>query len=215
MTGLTTDRKWLWLAVAGAVLVVIVAAVLAAPYLTRSGGTGDDSTTSSTSEGAGVGSGQSTDGVIMPGNVDASAAVMATSTGGSGAKGGSQTTGGPSVTGNSQETGTFYVRVMWWNDTKARAAKDVIVTWGTDGSWSPDPALPSQATDIGPFPVGKTLSLTVYPDGKTGTKDVVPFTITPVMKSGTERDGIHVELRDDTVRVLGNPVQNFEHVFQR
>jgi hypothetical protein len=215
MTGLTMDRKWLWLAVAGAVLVVIVAAVLAAPYLTQPGGTDDGSTASSTPGGAAAGSGQSADGVIMPGNVDASAAVTATSTDGTGAKGGSKPTGGPSATASSQQAGTFYLRIMWWNDTKTRAAKNVVVDWGSGGSWSPDPALPSQAVTIGPFPVDTALSLTVYPDGKSGTKAVVPFTITPVMRSGTERDGVHIELRDDALRVLGNPVQNFERVFER
>lgn len=127
------------------------------------------------------------------------------------------TTGaGVSSAGASGKTqGTFYVKVSWWDDTEARSAKNCVVTWGESGSWSPEGPSRAQTARIGPFPVGRTSKFTVYPDGRGHRADVVKLDIKSSMVSGSERDGIHIEVRDDAVRVLGNPVFNFEVVFPR
>lgn len=190
MTRFSVPRKWLWPILAGLVLLVAIggyALVASRGGVSGLAGFEPVGSSSGTTQDGGDQT-PATGGVTEPG-----------SSGGTVAKGGK---------------GSFYVKILWWNDTKTRGPKNVIVTWD-GGSWSPDATLKSDVTTIGPFPVGKKLNLTVYPDGKSRPGRVVPFTIRASMLSESDRDGIHIELRDDNLRVLGNAVQNFERNYAR
>jgi hypothetical protein len=195
-------RKRLWL-ILGGVALLVLAAFLVGPSLLGPA----DRTSSGTSPSDGTGasvpdiSGQSVAATSVPETWTIAA--------------GSVPSGGSVIQDSAEEVGTFHLRVFWWNDTRQRAMKGAVVTWGKSGSWTPDVSRPSQAATIGPFPTGKALKLTVYPDGRTRSANAVSFTLTPAMLSGSDRDGIHIEVRDDGVRVLGNPVHNFEVDFSR
>lgn len=203
MAGLLSDRKRLLpLSIGTAVLVVVAVAVslLSSP---RGSSTRNPGGTSGSEAGWRSVSASGQPGVatatVVPGST--------TPTAGSGTASSTGTSG--------KEQGTFYITVSWWDDTEEHSAKNGVVTWGESGSWSPDVARRSQTARIGPFPVGRTSKLTVYPDGRAHGADVVLLAIKSSMVSGSERDGIHIEVRDDAVRVLGNPVFNFEVVFPR
>lgn len=141
------------------------------------------------------------------------------SSGGSGSKTAESTSaaGAPGSGGTAQTKpagSSVYLKVFWWNDTERRRPEQTIVSW-TGGTWRPNPDKKSEVTTIGPFPVGQTLKLTVYPDGTDGTARVVTFVVRKTLISASARDAIHIELRDEALRVLGNAVANFEHDFVR
>lgn len=123
--------------------------------------------------------------------------------------------GGVVTRDSGEDAGTFMVRVFWWDDTERSDLEDAVVTWGRTGSWRPDASVGSQAATMGPFPTGRRVELWVYTDGTGGKAAVVPLMIEPTMRSGSELDGVHIEVSDRGVRVLGNPVDNFEWSFLR
>jgi len=106
------------------------------------------------------------------------------------------------------------LKIMWWNDTVDRAPKGFEVVYAGQ-SFKPDAGKQRDSGSIGPCPYGTTVTLVVYPDGRGGPKFVVPFTATKVMQANSERDAIHVQVSDGSVRVLGNAVDNFEQTFNR
>lgn len=110
---------------------------------------------------------------------------------------------------------TFKLRVFWWNDTKARPAHSFELGWGSNGSWKADGTKSSQVTEIGPFPTGVRFELGVFPSGTSGDGWAAPLYISPQMISASDQDALHVEITDDGMKVLGNPVQNFEVDFPR
>lgn len=103
------------------------------------------------------------------------------------------------------KTGTVIVK--FWDDTSSRYKGGATIKLG-DAVWSPD-AGESDTSKMGPVELGTTVTLYVYPDGQDGAEIAVPIVVTTAM-SGRDADAVHVELRDTEVRVLGNPVVNFE-----
>lgn len=191
------SRKWLWLALVGAAVIGLagVAAVLlvGSPSQERDDAVGKPEAPSAVAS--------ATTSTAVPETLTLAAASVPR--------------GGIVTMDAGEKTGTFELRIFLWNDTAKRALKDPVVKWGTSGSWTIDSSMAAQTATIGPFRTGRTLKLTVYPDGESGKGSVVPFVITPAMLSGSERDGVHVEIRDDGVRVLGNAVENFERPYSR
>ncbi|MDP2233033.1 MAG: hypothetical protein Q8K89_05310 [Actinomycetota bacterium] len=110
---------------------------------------------------------------------------------------------------------TMTLRILLWNDTEGKAPKNLEVAVGAV-KWIPaDPTVPNQSGDLAGLAVGKDLQLEVYPDGRTGKKLLVTIRLTPEMRSGSDADAVHVEVRDDSVRVLGTPVDNFDVTAKR
>ncbi|MDO9108438.1 MAG: hypothetical protein Q7U89_05545 [Coriobacteriia bacterium] len=110
---------------------------------------------------------------------------------------------------------TMTLRILLWNDTESKAPKNLEVAVGAV-TWIPaNPTVPSQSGDLAGLAVGKDLQLELYPDGRTGKKLVVTIRLTPEMRSGSDADAVHVEIRDDSVRVLGTPVENFDVTAKR
>ncbi|MBU4556073.1 MAG: hypothetical protein KJ747_04300 [Actinobacteria bacterium] len=110
---------------------------------------------------------------------------------------------------------TMTLRILLWNDTEGKAPKNLEVAVGAI-KWIPaDPTVPNQSGDLAGLAVGKDLQLEVYPDGRTGKKLLVTIRLTPEMRSGSDADAVHVEVRDDQVRVLGTPVDNFDVTAKR
>ena len=105
------------------------------------------------------------------------------------------------------------VRILFWNETSAALANCEIVVGAS--SYKPNTAGEAARGTIGPLALNKTLSLLVYPNGRSGKRLVVPFTLTPDMLPDSEQDAIHVAVSDSSVRVLGNAVSNFDQSFAR
>lgn len=139
--------------------------------------------------------------------------------GGSGASGsgGSSSGGSGSGKGSGGKTApaaTTSVRIKYWNDVtsgKAAAPRIVIGNAVFAPAGSAKPILGS----LGPVTVEETTKLLVYPDGPNGKVFTVPILITAAMSPTTDLDAIHVSISNDTIRVLGNPVDNFEYTFKR
>ena len=111
-------------------------------------------------------------------------------------------------------TSGLLVRIIFWNDTTAKARTSAVVVFGTS-SFKPNTSAKFSRGIIGPAPFKKKLELAVYPNGLGGKKIVVPFTVTPDMLPNSEQDAIHVAVSDSSVRVLGNAVFNFDQTFAR
>lgn len=217
--------KWLWLTIAG---VLLVAGGVAGVVATRSGdGSGSAATPSaSSSDTATDTSGTPAGGQSATATSSSSSATdtaqSSTTTGSATTNGGKTGTSSGSTTPNpgkqtsSQDAvGDFYLRVSWWNDTQRKSPRGFTIKWGSGSSWTADAAKASEVATIGPFVRGRALQLKIYPEGLDGSVATVPFQIGAKMLSGSKRDGIHVEIRDDNLRVLGNPVRNFELDFPR
>lgn len=141
-------------------------------------------------------------------------------TGGTGGAGGSNQSGG----GTDQNGGTggdtgastvgLTVRVLWWNDAKAKPADGFEIVYDSK-SIKPDTSKASGTGSIGPVPFGKDVVLVVYPDGRDGKRFEVPFKVSKTMAPNSDVDAIHVEVSDDKVRVLGNAVDNFDQSYAR
>lgn len=107
------------------------------------------------------------------------------------------------------------LRILWWNDTEKVAPIGFEVAVGTV-TWSPaDAKAESGVGSLSGLEYGRELSLVVYPDGPSGTRVTVPILLTDDMVSNSDSDAVHVEVRDDTVRVLGTPVKNFDVTYDR
>jgi len=105
---------------------------------------------------------------------------------------------------------TMDLKILLWNDTDAKGPKNLEVAVGSVKWVLTDTAVPSVSGELAGLSVGTKLSLEVYPDGRSGKKIVVPILLTKDMRSGSEADAVHVEIKDDRVRVLGTPVENFD-----
>lgn len=137
-------------------------------------------------------------------------------------KSGGSTTGGSSTAKPKPKPGGtdtkpvagMKVRVLWWNDTEAKPADGFEIVCGT-ASVKPDTGTKSGTGTVGPLTVGAKLLLVVYPDGRSGKRIAVPFTLTKIMEPDSDVDAIHVEVSDTSVRVLGNAVEGFDRTFPR
>ncbi len=132
---------------------------------------------------------------------------------GSSAPGNGGASSGSGSAGSNANTATKMIRINWWNDTRAKPPKNPVVEFA--GKMVKPKAGKSDVLRIGPCPVGKDLKLVVMPDGPGGKRLVATFRVTRSMIADSEQDAIHVEVRDDSVRVLGNPVLNFEQTLAR
>lgn len=116
----------------------------------------------------------------------------------------------PAVPGQSMD-----LKILLWNDTDTKAPDGLEIAIGSV-KWAPaDPTLKSQSGELGAVAIGKVLDLEVYPDGRRGKKITVKIKLTAEMRSGSEADAVHVEVRDTQVRVLGTPVENFDVTVDR
>lgn len=136
--------------------------------------------------------------------------------GSNGSSGGSSNGGGSNSSSKPTPTPVkgMTVKILWWNDTKDKAPSGVEIVYGAS-SFKPNPGKDAASGSVGPVVYGKEVKLVVYPDGRDGKKLIVPFTVEKAMISNSEQDAIHVEISDDRVRVLGNPVSGFERAFDR
>lgn len=142
-------------------------------------------------------------------------AVTPPPSGGTGASGGVKNSTTTTSTNKTPAVKTMTVKILWWNDTESRQPKGTIISIG-DARWKPDVTATQAVGTLTGLAYGKQLSLVVYPDGPLGTKVVVPVMFDEkTMKSNSDQDAIHVEIKDTTVKVLGNPVKNFEVVTAR
>lgn len=134
-------------------------------------------------------------------------------TGGSGSGSGS---GGSGGTGNGGTTpaATTMVRIKYWNDVTSGKAASPRIVLGTK-TFAPEGSSKPVIGSVGPVVFNKTVKLLVYPDGPSGSVISVPIKVTAGMSPTTDLDAIHVSISNNTVRVLGNPVDNFEHSYDR
>lgn len=116
----------------------------------------------------------------------------------------------PADDGTKPAAKTVSIMILFWNDTEQKAPKGLEVAVG-DVVWKlADPTAESATGELKGLVVGKKYELEVYPDGRNGNRILVPFEFAADMRSGSEADAIHVEVRDEQVRVLGTPVDNFD-----
>lgn len=121
----------------------------------------------------------------------------------------------PTSTPTVPVTKTMTVKILWWNDTQARKPVGTVISIG-DARWKPDVTALQDSGTLSGLPFGKQLTLVVFPDGPLGKKISVPVMFDEkTMKPNSDQDAIHVEIRDNAVKVLGNPVSNFEVVTPR
>lgn len=106
------------------------------------------------------------------------------------------------------------IRILWWNDTREKSPTGFEIRFGSQ-SIKPDISKASGTASIGPCAIGEENTLVIFPDGTGGKRFEVPFTANKYMASDADVDGIHVEISDGKVRVLGNSVYNFEQSFSR
>lgn len=155
-----------------------------------------------------------------PGSADStqgstSAGSGTSAQGGTTGGGGEAGKGDTSGSGSSSQPGAAakLIRIKWWNDTQAVPPKNPVIEFG--GKRVRPKAGKSDTLAIGPCPVGRDLTFAIYPDGTAGKRIVATFRVEARMIADSEQDAIHVEVRDDRVRVLGNPIPNFERTFER
>lgn len=124
------------------------------------------------------------------------------------------TAGGSGSKDSGGSASSMNVRILWWNDTTSKKADGFEIVFGSK-SVKPDTSKSSGTASLGPIPVGKEAVLVVYPDGRDGKRFEIPITLTADMEPDSDIDGIHVEVSDTSVRVLGNAVDNFDRSFPR
>lgn len=109
---------------------------------------------------------------------------------------------------------TFAVAAIFWNDTTTNKATGIRVVLGSNAPWSPNTAKAKDTGPLGKAPLNRTLTLSIYlPNSATPVKVAVRFA--PIMQPNSVRDAINIDVSDKTVRVLGNPVENFDVSFDR
>ena len=69
--------------------------------------------------------------------------------------------------------------------------------------------------DAGPFPVGETTEISIYPDGREGKEFAVAVFVDVEIIPGSVRDMIQVTVDDATVNVFGTAIPGLEVEFQR
>lgn len=187
----------------------------------KTGGTDSESPLTDAGSG-GVQAGATTsEGVVSSGGTGASGGVPTprTSTNSGTKQSTSPTTNpgtkNPTSTPTTPVTKTMTVKILWWNDTQSRKPVGTIISIG-DARWKPDVTALQDSGTLAGLPFGKQLTIVVYPDGPLGKKVSVPVMFDEkTMKPNSDQDAIHVEIRDTAVKVLGNPVNNFEVITPR
>lgn len=106
------------------------------------------------------------------------------------------------------------VKILWWNDTKAKSPNGMEIMYGGK-SFKPDTSRKDQIGTIGPVPYDTTSQLIIYPDGRNGKRIVATFKVDKAMKANSDIDGIHVAVDDTGLRIIGSAVTNFEQDYDR
>lgn len=106
---------------------------------------------------------------------------------------------------------TYTVRVIYWNDTVSKPRSDLVLGVGKSPLWKPG-SVKKTSKAFGPMPFGGGI-MYVYPSGPSGPKYSVELLFANTMMPDSEQDAVHVQVRDGSFRVLGNPVLNFERQF--
>lgn len=219
MTGASSKRIW-WLGGVALVALLVVGTVMLAQGRSKpvapaaQVGQGAEASTSgtagnATSDPAAAGSAGAPEGVVS------SSKGASTGTKGAGSKGTSSKTTTTTVTQKPVPGKTVLVKVNFWNDTKNRKPSGASISVGSVSPWKLDATKTRSSKVIGPLPVATDLQLVICPDGPMGKRIAVTIRIDKNAKSNSDQDAIHVEIRDTSVRVIGNAVPNLDASFQR
>ena len=84
------------------------------------------------------------------------------------------------------------------------------------GSWFPDTSFGSDVIENGgPFRVGETTEIFIYPDGRDDPEFAVEVLVDADIIAGSVRDMIQITVDDATVNVFGTSIPGLEVNFQR
>ena len=84
------------------------------------------------------------------------------------------------------------------------------------GSWFPDTSFGGDVSEAaGPFRVGETTEIFIYPDGRDDPEFAVEVLVDADIIAGSVRDMIQITVDDATVNVFGTSIPGFEVNFQR
>lgn len=151
-----------------------------------------------------------------PKSADASAGNRPGGTTSAGGTGGSGSTSKPSTSKPSTGTSkpakageTRKVKVIFWNDTDAKAPSGIEMAAGSYATWKPTGTGNWEVSTM-TIPVGKPFDFVVYPDGRSGKKIVVSGLVSLEAVDNSDPDAIHVSVNDTTVRVLGGSIEKFD-----
>ena len=111
------------------------------------------------------------------------------------------------------------LKLVVWDDTTYRPATNLEIWTKGLGSYFPDLTYGGDDTVVGPYPVGGSFDLFIYPDGRpesTGGKEIKVTIITNnKMISESDRDAIHVDVSDAKVVVTNTGIEGIEKEFER
>jgi len=83
------------------------------------------------------------------------------------------------------------------------------------GSWYPDIEFGGDVfIPTEPFS-NENNKIYIYPDGRDGTEIIVEIFVTNELISESVRDTIHIEIYDDSIKILGSSIEEFEKDFER
>ena len=99
-------------------------------------------------------------------------------------------------------------KLMVWDDTEQKNAKDLEIWVKGLGSWYPNLEYGGDSNVIGPFPVEEIQKIFIYPDGRNGKEIMVEFIPKKEMISQSDRDAIIIEISDEKVIVSGIAIKN-------
>jgi hypothetical protein len=110
------------------------------------------------------------------------------------------------------------LRVAVYNDTEINKPDLEIWIKGT-GSWYPDEEAMGFGGDVfiptEPFSTEEVNEIYIYPDGREGNEIMVEIIATDEMTPESDRDTIHIEIHDETVKVWGTSIEGLEKEFKR
>ncbi len=110
------------------------------------------------------------------------------------------------------------LKIIIWNETEENEPNLEVWIKGT-GSWYPDKESMGFGGDffipVEPFSSEKVNEIYIYPDGRTGNEIMVEIIVTDEMISESDRDTIHIEIYDETVKVWGTSIEGITKEFNR
>lgn len=113
------------------------------------------------------------------------------------------------------EAAGLELKLAVYDDTESSPADEVELWTKGLGSWYPDLTFGGDVTTIGPYEVGSSHELFVYPDGRGGVEIKVVLTLTDDMMSRSDRDMVSVAIGDQTVTVTATSIDGLEQQFAR
>jgi len=110
------------------------------------------------------------------------------------------------------------LKIIVWNDTEKNEPNLEVWIKGT-GSWYPDKESMRFGGDyfipVEPFSNNGINEIYIYPDGRDGNEIMVEVFVTEEMISESDRDTIHIEVYDETVKVWGTSIEGVTKEFER